>query len=223
MSDEVLVERRGTVQVIIINRPEARNALNGAVAARIRDAADELDADDDLRGGVERGRRHVLLRDGPQGVPEGRVYLPSPVGGLCGITQTPPRKPLIGAAEGWALAAGFELLLACDWWWPASARFGVPEVKRWLVAGAGSAAAGAAGAASPRAGAAADRRSDRRPAGGRDRAGQPGRRGWPALEAVLELAMSSRPTDHWRSWPPRRSRTAAATGRPPNGGIRPPG
>ena len=50
MSDEVLVERHGAVQVIIINRPEARNALNGAVAAGIRDAADELDADGDLRG-----------------------------------------------------------------------------------------------------------------------------------------------------------------------------
>jgi enoyl-CoA hydratase len=60
--------------------------------------------------------------------------------GLCGITQTPPRKPLIGAAEGWALAGGFELLLACDLVVAgASARFGVPEVKRGLVAGAGGA------------------------------------------------------------------------------------
>ena len=60
--------------------------------------------------------------------------------GLCGITQTPPRKPLIGAAEGWALAGGFELLLACDLVVAgASARFGVPEVKRSLVAGAGGA------------------------------------------------------------------------------------
>ena len=55
MSDEVLVERRGAVQVIIINRPQARNALNGAVAAGIRDAADELDADDELRAGVLTG------------------------------------------------------------------------------------------------------------------------------------------------------------------------
>jgi enoyl-CoA hydratase len=60
--------------------------------------------------------------------------------GLCGITQTPPRKPLVGAAEGWALAGGFELLLACDLVVAgASARFGVPEVKRSLVAGAGGA------------------------------------------------------------------------------------
>ena len=55
MSDEVLVERHGAVQVIIINRPEARNALNGAVAAGIRDAADELDADGELRAGVLSG------------------------------------------------------------------------------------------------------------------------------------------------------------------------
>jgi enoyl-CoA hydratase len=60
--------------------------------------------------------------------------------GLCGITITPPRKPLIGAVEGWALAGGFELLLACDLVVAArTARFGVPEVKRSLVAGGGAA------------------------------------------------------------------------------------
>jgi enoyl-CoA hydratase len=59
---------------------------------------------------------------------------------LCGITETPPRKPLIGAAEGWALAGGFELLLACDLVVAAeTARFGVPEVKRSLVAAGGAA------------------------------------------------------------------------------------
>jgi enoyl-CoA hydratase len=60
--------------------------------------------------------------------------------GLCGITRTPPRKPLIGAVEGWALAGGFELLLACDLVVAAeTARFGVPEVKRSLVAAGGAA------------------------------------------------------------------------------------
>jgi enoyl-CoA hydratase len=83
--------------------------------------------------------RHVLFGHGPQGVPQGGDAL-VPGRGLCGITQTPPRKPLIGAAEGWALAGGFELLLACDLVVAgASARFGVPEVKRGLVAGAGGA------------------------------------------------------------------------------------
>jgi enoyl-CoA hydratase len=140
MSDEVLVERRGAVQVIIINRPEARNALNRAVAAGIRDAVDELDADGELRAGVLTGAGgtfssgmdlKAFLRGESPAIP-GR--------GLCGITQTPPHKPLVGAAEGWALAGGFELLLACDLVVAGtSARFGVPEVKRSLVAGAGGA------------------------------------------------------------------------------------
>ena len=60
--------------------------------------------------------------------------------GLGGLTQAPPRKPLIAAVEGWALAGGFELTLACDLVVAAeTARFGVPEVKRALVAGAGAA------------------------------------------------------------------------------------
>jgi enoyl-CoA hydratase len=140
MSGEVLLERRGAVQVITINRPEARNALNGAVAAGIRDAVDELDADGDLRAGVLTGAGGTFsagmdLKAFLQG------ETPSfPGRGLCGITQTPPRKPLVGAAEGWALAGGFELLLACDLVVAgASARFGVPEVTRSLVAGAGGA------------------------------------------------------------------------------------
>jgi enoyl-CoA hydratase len=140
MSDEVLVERRGAVQVITINRPEAKNALNGAVAAGIRDAADELDSDPDLRAGVLTGAGGVFSA-GMDLKAFLRGERPSfPVRGLCGITQTPPRKPLIGAAEGWALAGGFELLLACDLVVAgASARFGLPEVKRGLLAGAGGA------------------------------------------------------------------------------------
>ena len=140
MSDEVLVERRGAVQVITINRPEARNALNGAVAAGIRDAADELDGDPDLRVGVLTGAGGTFSA-GMDLKAFLKGEMPSfPGRGLCGITQTPPRKPLVGAAEGWALAGGFELLLACDLVVAgASARFGVPEVTRSLVAGAGGA------------------------------------------------------------------------------------
>lgn len=140
MADEVLVERRESVQVITINRPEAKNAINGAVAAGIAAALDELDADDGLRAGVLTGAGgtfsagmdlKAFLR-GETPTIEGR--------GLGGLTEAPPRKPLIGAVEGWAVAGGFELLLACDLVVAAeTAHLGVPEVKRALVAGAGAA------------------------------------------------------------------------------------
>ncbi|MDN5913519.1 MAG: crotonase/enoyl-CoA hydratase family protein [Pseudonocardia sp.] len=140
MPDEVLVERRGPVQVISINRPTARNALDATVARGVADAVEELDSSDDLRVGVLTGAGGVFsagmdlnayLRGETPEI-EGR--------GLCGITETPPRKPLIGAVEGWALAGGFELVLACDLVVASrTARFGVPEVKRALVAGGGGA------------------------------------------------------------------------------------
>ncbi|MGY1624805.1 crotonase/enoyl-CoA hydratase family protein [Geodermatophilus sp. SYSU D00965] len=140
MADEVLVERRDAVQVITLNRPEARNALTRAVAEAVAAAVDELDASDDLRVGVLTGAGgtfsagmdlKAFLRGETPAI-EGR--------GLCGITRTPPRKPLIGAVEGWALAGGFELLLACDLVVAAeTARFGVPEVTRSLVAAGGAA------------------------------------------------------------------------------------
>ena len=137
---KVLVERRGAVQVITINRPKAKNALDAAVAHAVAAAVDELDADDDLRAGVLTGAGgtfsagmdlKAFLRGESPAIP-GR--------GLCGITQTPPRKPLIAAVEGWALAGGFELVLACDLVVAGrGARFGVPEVKRSLVAAGGAA------------------------------------------------------------------------------------
>ncbi len=140
MSDEVLVERRGGVQVITINRPEAKNALNQAVGEGVAAAVDELDTSEDLRVGVLTGAGGTFssgmdlkgFMRGETPAIEGR--------GLCGITQTPPRKPLVAAVEGWALAGGFELMLACDLVVAAeTARFGVPEVKRSLVAAGGGA------------------------------------------------------------------------------------
>jgi enoyl-CoA hydratase len=139
-ADKVLVERRGAVLVVTINRPQARNALDAAVARGVAAAVDQLDATDELRAAVLTGAGSffsagmdlkAFLR-GETPVIAGR--------GLCGITGTPPRKPLIAAVEGGALAGGFELVLACDLVVAArGARFGVPEVKRSLVAAAGAA------------------------------------------------------------------------------------
>jgi enoyl-CoA hydratase len=140
VSDEVLVERRGGVQVITNNRPEAKNALTAGVAQAVAAAVDELDSDDTLHVGVLTGAGGIFS-SGMDLKGFMRGELPTVEGrGLCGITQTPPRKPLIAAVEGWARAGGFEVVLACDLVVAAStARFGVPEVKRALVAGGGAA------------------------------------------------------------------------------------
>ena len=140
MTETVQLDDADGVLVITINRPQARNALNAEVAHGVAAALDALDARDDLTVGVLTGAGGTFSAG-----MDLKAFLkgetPSfPGRGLCGITQTPPRKPLVGAAEGWALAGGFELLLACDLVVAgASARFGVPEVTRSLVAGAGGA------------------------------------------------------------------------------------
>lgn len=138
MSDAVLVETRDNVLVMTIARPEARNAVNSAVASGLAAALDRLDEEPALSVGVLTGAggtfssgmdlKGFLTGDSP--VIEGR--------GLGGLTQAPPRKPLIAAVEGWALAGGFEMVLACDLVVASrEAKFGIPEVKRSLVAGAG--------------------------------------------------------------------------------------
>lgn len=142
MTTEVIVEAQGPVQVITINRPEAKNALTAAVSQGIADAVDELDNRDDLRVGVLTGAGGTFCSGMDlKGFLRGeRASLPGR--GLGGITTTPPRKPMVAAVEGWAVAGGFELLLACDLVVAAEgAKFGLPEVKRGLVAAAGGAVA----------------------------------------------------------------------------------
>ncbi|WP_195847793.1 enoyl-CoA hydratase-related protein, partial [Bordetella pertussis] len=135
---EVLVDRADGILTITINRPQARNAINLAVARGIAAAVDELDASDDLRIGILTGAGGSFCAGmdlkgflrGERPSIEGR--------GFGGLTARPPRKPLIAAVEGYALAGGFELVLACDLVVAAdNAQFGVPEVKRGLAATAG--------------------------------------------------------------------------------------
>jgi enoyl-CoA hydratase len=138
MAEPVLTEVSDGVAVITINRPEARNAVNGAVARGIAAAVEEFDGRADVR---------VLVLTGAGGTFSAGMDLKgfltgdSPVAGdrgFGGIVERPPVKPVIAAVEGYALAGGFELALACDLIVASeTARFGLPEVRRGLVAGAG--------------------------------------------------------------------------------------
>jgi enoyl-CoA hydratase len=139
MTDQaVLTERRDGVLVVTLNRPDARNAVNAAVARGIADALDTLDGDDALQVGVLTGAGKGFsagmdLRAFVQGErPEAGDR------GFAGITRRAARKPLIAAVEGFAVAGGFEIALSCDLIVAGKgARFGIPEVKRGLIAGAG--------------------------------------------------------------------------------------
>jgi enoyl-CoA hydratase len=138
MPDAVAVEVDGGIAVITINRPEARNAVNEAVARGIAAAVDELDPRRDVAAMILTGAGGTFSAGmdlkgflaGENAAAGGR--------GFAGITRRPPVTPVVAAVEGYALAGGFEIALACDLI-VASERavFGLPEVTRGLVAGAG--------------------------------------------------------------------------------------
>jgi len=138
-SDAVVSERRGNVLLITINRPEMRNAVNGAVAEGMAGALDQLDADDELTVGVVTGAGGYFSAGMDLGA---FVKGESPWfgdRGFAGIAQRSARKPLIAAIEGFALAGGMEVALACDLIVAAKgAKMGIPEVKRSLVAAGGA-------------------------------------------------------------------------------------
>jgi enoyl-CoA hydratase len=134
----VLVAREGAVLVVTINRPEARNAIDRATSEAIAAAMDQLDADPSLTLGILTGAGgHFCSGMDLKAFLRGeRVELAGR--GLAGIVETPPRKPLIAAVEGYALAGGCEIALACDLIVAAEdAQFGIPEVRRGLMAGSG--------------------------------------------------------------------------------------
>jgi enoyl-CoA hydratase len=136
-------ELDGHVAVITINRPEARNAVNRDVAEGVEAAIDRLEGDDDAWIGILTGARtdkgwifsagadlKAMTTD-----PGGMV---TKKGGFAGLVQRERTKPLIAAVDGPALAGGTEIVLACDLVVASRAAvFGIPEVKRNLVAGAG--------------------------------------------------------------------------------------
>jgi enoyl-CoA hydratase len=137
--DAVLSERRDGVLLVTLNRPDQRNAVNAAVAEGIAAALDELDGNDELRAGVltGAGKGFCAGMDLKAFVQGERPYASGR--GFAGIVQQPARKPLIAAIEGFAVAGGFEIALACDLIVAArGARLGIPEVKRGLVAAGGA-------------------------------------------------------------------------------------
>lgn len=138
MSSEVRVRQAGGIQTIILDRPYARNAVTRAMAEGVAAALDELEARADLAVGVITGAGGFFCAGmdlkgflrGERPSIEGR--------GFAGLTEAPPRKPLIAAVEGPAVAGGCEIVLACDLVVASrTARFGLPEVRRGLVATAG--------------------------------------------------------------------------------------
>jgi len=134
----VRVERDGAVVTVTIDRPRAKNSINTAVAVAIGAAMDQLDDDDTLFVGVITGAGGVFSAgmDLKAFLAGERPQVPGR--GFAGLVERPPRTPLIAAVEGPALAGGFEIALACDLIVAAEgATFGLPEVRRGLLAGGG--------------------------------------------------------------------------------------
>jgi enoyl-CoA hydratase len=136
-------DKQGNLAVITINRPDARNAVNTAVAQGIEAAIDKMEADDDVWVGILTGARTAKgyifcagadlkqMSTDPAGMNTQK-------GGFGGLVRRERTKPLIAAVDGPALAGGTELALACDLLVASrTAVFGIPEVKRNLVAAAG--------------------------------------------------------------------------------------
>ncbi|HVC15486.1 MAG TPA: crotonase/enoyl-CoA hydratase family protein [Acidimicrobiales bacterium] len=141
MGDEVLRERRGHVEILTINRPDARNAINGAVSAGLAGAFDELADDDDAWVVVLTGSGDKAFSAGMDlkafAAGEGAAVM-NVNGGFGGVARRSFAKPVIAAVNGSALAGGLEIVLSCDLVVAADhATFGIPEAKRGLIAGAG--------------------------------------------------------------------------------------
>lgn len=138
MADEVLVDVSDGIMTVTLNRPKAKNAANKALAEGVAAAMDQLDSDDSIRVAILTGAGGTFCSgmdlkafvSGETPNIEGR--------GFAGLTESTPKKPLIAAIEGYALAGGLELAISCDLIVAADdAKFGIPEVKRGLAAAAG--------------------------------------------------------------------------------------
>ncbi|BBX27036.1 crotonase/enoyl-CoA hydratase family protein [Mycolicibacterium alvei] len=142
MTDAAIVERRGNVALITINRPEARNAVNGAVSNAVGDALEAAQKDPDVWAVVLTGAGDKSFCAGAdlKAITRGEnlFHDTNPEWGFAGYVHHFIDKPTIAAVNGTALGGGSELALASDLVVAAeTASFGLPEVKRGLIAGAG--------------------------------------------------------------------------------------
>ena len=138
MSEEVLVSANDGVLEVTINRPEAKNAMTKAAAEGIAAAMDRLDAEDDLRCAILTGAGGTFCSGMDlKGFLRGEMPVAGDRG-FGGLTSWTPKKPVIAAVDGYALAGGMELAIACDMIVASKgATFGIPEAKRGLVAAGG--------------------------------------------------------------------------------------
>ena len=136
----VELERREHIALVTLNRPEARNAISPEVSQTMASLLDEVEADTSLRTVVLTGRGEVFSAGADlKVVAQGKANdIARGKGGFAGIVTRDFPKPIIAAVNGPALAGGFEIVLSCDLVVAAEgARFGIPEVKRGLMAAAG--------------------------------------------------------------------------------------
>ena len=141
MTDEVLYEVEGRVAVVTLNRPAARNAVNGAVATAINDIMHRIEGDPEIWVTILTGVGDRAFSAGADlkaiASGEGRC-METPEGGFGGFVRFPRTKPVIAAVNGLALAGGTELVLACDMVIAVEeAEFGLPEVSRGIIAAGG--------------------------------------------------------------------------------------
>jgi crotonobetainyl-CoA hydratase len=133
-------DRRGHIALLTLNRPEARNAISPEVSQAMAAALDEIEDDDALRAVVVTGAGEVFSAGADlKVVAQGRgMDIARGKGGFAGLATRDFPKPIIAAVNGPALAGGFEIVLSCDLVVAAdTARFGIPEVQRGLMAAAG--------------------------------------------------------------------------------------
>lgn len=144
--DVVRVERRGQIMIITLNRPEVRNAINQAVWVGVGNALEEAERNAEVRVVILTGAGDQSFCAGAdlKAVARGESIVPAdPVQagwGFAGIVSHPISKPIIAAVNGAALGGGTEITLSCDLAIATdTAVFGLPEVKRGIIAGAGGA------------------------------------------------------------------------------------